>query len=269
MHRWCDHSLCEGEVLPSAEICDGVDNDCDGLVDDDDLLDTSTYNIYYLDSDGDGYGTLVTKGKCLHTSGPMSGMPSTVTTTMQPFTRERQSFAMGRLTIVLLALFQPMRVMTMVMALSSAPSMPVVGTVHWRKRVVTVTMEMHPSFRDKVGIRTVIPDGYSNLTVKADNLFASGRLRYQCRRLRRWKYECQLGRDRGLRRGRYRRTCHGLADDDATVSLGSKSTYYYDEDGDGYGGETTQTLRPDGRMSLLGATVTRRRRSQSVDHVVC
>ena len=36
--------------------------------------------------------------------------------------------------------------------------------------------------------------------------------------------------------------CNSLADDDdATVSGASKSTYYYDEDGDGYGGETTQT----------------------------
>ncbi len=38
-----------------AEVCDEEDNDCDGLIDDDDdSLDGSTY---YLDGDGDGYGT--------------------------------------------------------------------------------------------------------------------------------------------------------------------------------------------------------------------
>ncbi len=52
----CDDA--EAEVNPMAtEECDTVDNDCDGLVDDDDdSLDTSTGSTWYADTDGDGYG---------------------------------------------------------------------------------------------------------------------------------------------------------------------------------------------------------------------
>ena len=39
------------------EVCDDIDNDCDGAVDgDDDSVDASTGGTYYLDADGDGYG---------------------------------------------------------------------------------------------------------------------------------------------------------------------------------------------------------------------
>ena len=39
------------------EICNSVDDDCDGLTDDDDTsLDTSTQSTWYDDSDGDGFG---------------------------------------------------------------------------------------------------------------------------------------------------------------------------------------------------------------------
>jgi hypothetical protein len=37
------------------EVCDGVDNDCDGAVDPDDALDAGTW---YVDDDGDGYGVV-------------------------------------------------------------------------------------------------------------------------------------------------------------------------------------------------------------------
>ena len=53
------------------EICDGVDNDCDLLLDaEDDSVDLSTVPLWYLDSDGDGYGDASTSQQtCTQPSG--------------------------------------------------------------------------------------------------------------------------------------------------------------------------------------------------------
>ena len=53
------------------EVCDGVDNDCNGLTDDDDFgVDTSTGETFYADTDGDGFGDPdSTQDSCVALSG--------------------------------------------------------------------------------------------------------------------------------------------------------------------------------------------------------
>jgi hypothetical protein len=48
---------CEGEVLPETEICNGLDDDCDGIVDD-----GFTIAVYFRDLDGDGFGDITDPG---------------------------------------------------------------------------------------------------------------------------------------------------------------------------------------------------------------
>ena len=54
----------------AAEICNTIDDDCDGFIDDDDpSVDLSTGNTYYFDLDEDGYGAGLATNSCQPTTG--------------------------------------------------------------------------------------------------------------------------------------------------------------------------------------------------------
>ncbi|MEC7984038.1 MAG: putative metal-binding motif-containing protein, partial [Myxococcota bacterium] len=59
-------------IYPNAtEICDGLDNDCDGATDlDDDDVDPTQLTLYYVDADGDGYGD---DSQTVYLCGPQEG----------------------------------------------------------------------------------------------------------------------------------------------------------------------------------------------------
>ena len=64
----CDDN--DAAVSPGAvEVCDGIDNNCDGLIDDEDpAVDPSSGVMTYFDRDGDGYGSVeVTMMRCAPT----------------------------------------------------------------------------------------------------------------------------------------------------------------------------------------------------------
>lgn len=56
-----DKNICPG----TAEVCDNVDQDCDGIVDDN----ATNTTAFYVDADGDGYGSTATKQLCFLTVG--------------------------------------------------------------------------------------------------------------------------------------------------------------------------------------------------------
>jgi MYXO-CTERM domain-containing protein len=71
----CDDS--DPAVHPAAsEVCDSIDNDCDGDIDDaDSSIDTTTQSTWYEDGDGDGYG-LTGHGELSTCDTPASGYAS-------------------------------------------------------------------------------------------------------------------------------------------------------------------------------------------------
>ncbi len=68
----CDDA--NAAINPGAsEVCDGIDNDCDTLIDDaDPSLDASTTSMWYADADNDGYGAGTAVSACDAPAGSVS-----------------------------------------------------------------------------------------------------------------------------------------------------------------------------------------------------
>jgi len=64
--------------MPGAEVCDGMDNDCDGTIDED----AADAKMWYRDCDGDGYGIVAGSVKSCTTPVLPSGCKAYVT--LQP-----------------------------------------------------------------------------------------------------------------------------------------------------------------------------------------
>ena len=71
------YGSCTGEVTPETEVCDGEDNDCNGLSDD-----GLVFEDYYPDTDGDGFGD-AGSGRSTPVSRPTDSPPTTPTVTIQ------------------------------------------------------------------------------------------------------------------------------------------------------------------------------------------
>ena len=219
---------CSGEVTPSAEVCDGVDNDCDGLSDDADSdVDSGTKTLYYADSDSDGYGNVASSLlACTQPDGYVAN----------PNDCNDESSALSPATI-----WMPMQI--------RMDLVPMRLRQRWRLQPAGYVSNDSDcddgdasEFPGQVWYQDSDSDSYGNLSVKQTSCLQPVGYVTNAADCNDENTSINPGETEVCDGADIDENCNSLADDDdATVSSGSKSTYYYDEDGDGYGGETTQT----------------------------
>ena len=138
----------------AVETCDGVDNDCNGQIDE------GVLNTYYLDLDGDGYGTVMTEACTSRVAMPL--ILVIVMMTVPMFIRVPMKFVMASTTTAVEALMKMtpymivpviscITLMKMVMALApillaySLVCLQVMTMYYSGKTVMTKTVTSHPT----------------------------------------------------------------------------------------------------------------------------